>query len=58
MHLLRIKGWVQDLMFGIVVFESASVIVSILMGWAYTKYQLNKRQDKANDIARAFVENM
>ena len=40
----RMQGWIQDLVIGSFVIESALVLVSTLTGWLYTKYTHKQRQ--------------
>ena len=51
----RIQGWILDLVIGSLVIESAFVVLSITMGWIYSKYNAKKRNEKAKEITRTLV---
>ena len=49
------KGWMLDTLIGLVLADSMSVVVSVLLGFLYSKYHWNQRLKKVKeDLTRTF----
>ena len=49
----RMQGWVQDMLFGMIIVDTASCFVALGAGWCFVKYN---RWSRRRELAGIFVD--